>query len=510
MICALAGSALTGGRLSGRSGRSAPPQCCRSVFYGWLIALVCGYQYFLSGPGQTYGVSQFLPAYGQSFGLSAARLSLLYAIATAASGFTLPIMGRVVDRMGVKRASLLVAVAFALVCVFNASLLSGEVTMLLSFYLLRFLGQGSMTLLPKTLLPQWFVEKRGRAFALVNIGSFGGSTVFPVVLTALISGLGWRKTWFILALILLATFVPLVLFVVVDAPEHIGLLPDGATLSHNRTPPPLADQATAALLRVRPGEEPDSESDDDEPEYLVPPGFEISWTRAQAMQTRTFYLLLACNAQRAAVNTAITFFLHPMLTRRGMTDIQAALVLSVQAAVGFPMTLVAGVLADRVPLRYILSATYLTQALFLTVMAYASTVGLAVVAAVLWGIAGGLEQIGFNVVWPNYYGRKHVGGIVSISISVMVLGSAIGPLAFALLRDSVGSYRDAILYIVPLALVCSALAYGAAKPRIRDSGLAPLDFYDDDLVMRNPARQSLLPLTRPPLVATDDSLEEVD
>ncbi|PNN29498.1 hypothetical protein AL503_003015 [Staphylococcus haemolyticus] len=40
-----------------------------------------------------------------------------------------------------------------------------------------------------------------------------------------------------------------------------------------------------------------------------------------------------------------------------------------------------------------------------------SIYSLAILFGIIWGIANGLERIGTNIVWANYFGRKHVGSI---------------------------------------------------------------------------------------------------
>lgn len=46
--------------------------------------------------------------------------------------------------------------------------------------------KGTMTLIPRSMLAHWFVEKRGRAYAVLNVGIFTSSVVFPPLLTGLI------------------------------------------------------------------------------------------------------------------------------------------------------------------------------------------------------------------------------------------------------------------------------------------------------------------------------------
>ena len=70
------------------------------LYYGWFIALFASIGLFFSGPGQTFSVSIFINAYIEEFGWSRSLVSTYYSLATLAAGFTLPFIGRIVDRKG--------------------------------------------------------------------------------------------------------------------------------------------------------------------------------------------------------------------------------------------------------------------------------------------------------------------------------------------------------------------------------------------------------------------------
>lgn len=85
-----------------------------------------------------------------------------------------------------------------------------------------------MTLLPNTLIPQWFIQKRGRAFSFMMLGGYASSTFSPPLNAWLITSFGWETTWRILGYAILINFVPLVFFFMKNKPEDIGLKPANA------------------------------------------------------------------------------------------------------------------------------------------------------------------------------------------------------------------------------------------------------------------------------------------
>ncbi|MDS8877103.1 hypothetical protein RLK93_07825, partial [Streptococcus pneumoniae] len=79
----------------------------------------------------------------------------------------------------------------------------------IGFFLIRLLGQGSMSLTPKSLVPQWFIAKRGRALSLTALGAMVGSAVFPLLNVWLIETFDWRIAWLLLGASVLVIFTPL-------------------------------------------------------------------------------------------------------------------------------------------------------------------------------------------------------------------------------------------------------------------------------------------------------------
>lgn len=123
------------------------------LYYGWFIALFAAIGLFFSGPGQTFSVSIFINAYIEEFGWSRSLVSTYYSLATLAAGFTLPFIGRIVDRKGYRFSLVLIASLLAGAALYM-SFVTTSLMLVFGFYMLRLFGQGSMTLLPNALVPQ--------------------------------------------------------------------------------------------------------------------------------------------------------------------------------------------------------------------------------------------------------------------------------------------------------------------------------------------------------------------
>jgi MFS family permease len=70
-----------------------------------------------------------------------------------------------------------------------------------------------------------------------------------------------------------------------------------------------------------------------------------------------------------------------------------------------------------------------------------------------------------GVVWPRFFGRRHLGAISGVAMSVQVVASGLGPVLFAAAIELTGDYRIvfALGGLVPLLLAISAL--GTQNPQ---------------------------------------------
>ncbi|MCT8137139.1 MFS transporter [Anaerobacillus sp. CMMVII] len=403
-------------------------------YYGWIIVFMSALAIFFSGPGQTFSISIFIDAYLEHFGWSSTLVSTMYLFATLLAGFLLFIVGRLVDKYGQRRMTVLVASLLGVACVFNSFLL-GPTMLFIGFFMLRLFGQGSLTLIPGTLIPQWFVGKRGRALSFMAFGSFLSAAALPPFNAWLIGKVGWQASWLVWAGLLFLIFVPLAFLFIRNKPEDVGLHPDN-----------LSDEEVS----VRGSEKSAIH--------------EEAWTLKEAMRTKVLWLLLFCVAVPSMVNTGIVFHFVPILAESEIGRTQAAFILSIMAMVSFPITFLAGFIVERVKANYVLSLAFLGQICIMVLLVQTDSYTTAILFGVARGIVGGFEAISLGIIFPNYFGRANIGSIKGISSTIMVIGSAFGPLPFALAYDRFGSYQEIIYLMMVFPLAAAIFAFVARKP----------------------------------------------
>ncbi|MGM0863275.1 MAG: MFS transporter [Bacillota bacterium] len=405
-----------------------------NIYYGWYIVGIAAISVFFSGPGQTYSVSVFIDAYIKDFGWGRSEVSTIYSGATLAAGLCMFFVGRFIDRFGQRNMLISVSILLAIACFWN-SMVTNLAMLFIGFFLLRILGQGSMTLIPNTLVPQWFITKRGKALSFMAIGGFASSASFPIINAWLVSQYGWRFSWLVWGFLLILIVAPLAYYLVRNKPEDVGLMPDGEDTFSSGS---------------------DSIGDASKNEE--------NWSLQEAMKTRAFWLILFCVSIPALINTGITFHLISIFKWNDLSAGTAAVVLSLMAVIGFPITLVAGRILDRVSVNYVLAGIFIGEIIFILFLLVTKSTMTALIFGILWGISGGFERIALNYVWPSYFGRVSLGSIKGTATTVMVLGSAFGPLPFGFAYDIFQGYTQILLLSLIFPLLGILFSLLAKKP----------------------------------------------
>lgn len=395
-------------------------------FYGWIIASIAGLGVFFSGPGQTYSISSFVDPFLGHFGWSRSFFSSLYSGGTLAAGLSMVFLGKAVDRFGCRLMLTIVPLLLGVTCWYMGSV-TGAVTVFVGFVLLRLLGVGSLELIPSVLVAQWFVHMRGRAFWITSMGITASSASFPVINVFLIQAYGWTFTFRFWGVMVAAVMAPLAWLLVRDRPEEVGLRTDGDP-------------------------EPKEGTTRDQKE-------ETSWTLSQAMRTPVFWVVVFAASVPAMVFTGLAFHHMSILTEKGLSIEVASLVFTVTAVAQFALLGMAGWTADRYPVRWVFSLTLFFLG-FSTILVFpASTTLWAVILGIGRGAAMAFFSISSNVVWPAYFGRRHLAGIRGFSMTAMVVLSAFGPMPFGLAYDWFGGYGEILVIMVAISFISAALAF---------------------------------------------------
>lgn len=430
---------LTDGRPGAVAGRRPFDPSGFRFYYGWVILVAGTVGVVASIPGQTAGVSVFTDDLTGATGLSRLQLSIAYLIGTGASGFLLPRGGRAIDRYGSRVVALGAVVGLAATLV-GLSLVGpmgpivGITVMSVGFGCLRFSGQGLLTLSSRTMISQWFDRRRGLVSSWSNAVMSFVFAMTPAILLALIELWGFRVAWRMIALVLVLVVGAVVAIFYRVSPETSGLMIDGGIA-------PAIDR-DAPLPRV---------------------GTDHDRTRTEALRDLGFWAVTIPVVAMASTSTALTFHILDLGTELGIADGRIVRIFVPIAVVSVPVTLVGGWLVDRFsPILIGASMSVAQIVMYLAVPELDRTLG-AVLAIAGWGISQGCYAPLTSAAIPRLFGRRYLGEIAGVQMAAMVIGSAIGPALFALVKSLTGSYQYALWGSVALPALGLAVAVLARR-----------------------------------------------
>ena len=403
-----------------------PQSAARSPggFYGWWIVGLASLVGVLTGPGQSIGVSVFRQHLSDGLDLSDSAIATAYMVGTLLSSTFQPRIGRWIDQVGVRRASTVFGITFALALA-HMSTVHGIVWLAAGFFGIRLLGQGALSLTSSVAVMHWFDRRRGFALGLKMTLTMGGMSVVPILLAVAIEAWGWRIAWLAASAVIALTVVPVSWFGYVNRPADLGQVPDGGAPVH---------------VERRGSARP-------------------SATRATALRSTAFWALAAVTATNSLLGTGLLFHQTNLLGEIGYSNSQAAAMFLPQAVGAVIGGLTFGWLADRAvrPILPMVVMLFLASTMLLggTSTAFPAVLLYSVVLGLTMGSGAAVQ----SSLLPALFGVGHIGSIAGTLGLVGVLASALGALTFSLGSIAFGDYRSASLWFTVLPLAVALFAY---------------------------------------------------
>lgn len=394
-------------------------------FYGYVLMVIGTIGIWASVPGQTIGVSTFTDPVKDALGLTRDQFSAAYMVGTFLSSLMLGWAGRWFDRRGARivavSAAALLGITLLLSSVsdqLSSSLMSITgishwsvpfAIMIVLFFMLRFSGQGVLTMASRNMIMKWFDRYRGRVNAFVSISISLGFSSSPLVFDALIKEWDWNGAWRVLAISVLLIGVLMWIFYR-DNPEEMGLVPDGKSGSRRTKSKPLPK-----LKQFLPKE---------------------------AFATRAFWMYALMMSFNSFFITGLSFHMVDIFTSAGFDREEAVAVFLPISIINVGVSLLFNFLSDVMSLKKLLFI--MLGGAFVWVVGLIGLSGgwglwLIIVGA---GISGGLFAVLNSVTWPKLFGRTHLGAISGRAMSMLVFASALAPYFFSLSKTYFKSYTS--------------------------------------------------------------------
>lgn len=287
----------------------------------------------------------------------------------------------------------------------------------------------------------WFVRKRSLALWLyVAAGGLGGY-IFPPLTTSLIAAIDWRMTWHVMAglNLVLSTLISS-LILVKNKPEDIGQVPDGRLDKIS-----LSIGEVELLTEVK--EKPKQ------------------WQTKQALrQPATWYI---------AAFGATTYFALGVQQAHQITYIQdlgfspmvAAMTMSILSAMSVLGSLIFGVLALKVDIRYSASAFLVLRIISLIILLTTHNLTLIYIYTVIFGLSAGMLSPVMAALIANYFGRDCYAAVLGVAITLQVLSWSASPTIAGAIYDGTNTYTLAFILSIISTFIGIIFVLLARQPK---------------------------------------------
>jgi MFS family permease len=391
------------------------------IFYGWWIVVGLFVIDVVASLGR-YNLAAFLPFIMPDLGWTLETISLAQSLAIWLYAVFVLLAGVLVDRIG-SRKTFLIGGAVTILGWTLFSTVRAPWQMYLYYGVLLSLAVGMTHYVPvMATTRKWFKKRAGAVAGITGSAWALGNSIFMPVMTGLADSQGWRHTSLILGICFGAVIILCALFIIRDTPESAGLHPDGEVS--------LSTVDSAASI-------------------------EISWGIKRALKTRQFLLLfIAYSVYNIGLNGlaahAVTWG-----TELGWPEATAGVFSTAFALAWMVGSVTGGWLGDKygkgrvMPLGLVIG----TAAMVYGGLAVHTQLGL-MALCIGAGLGTGLQVPLYAPLLGDLFGRARVGSLFGIITFGYGLIGGWGPLIWATLRETTGSYNAAAL----VSTVCYAIA----------------------------------------------------
>ncbi len=371
-----------------------------------------------------------------AFGWDKATISLGAAIGIFLYGLAGPFAAGLMQTFGLRR-TLISALVLMSAATGVSSLMTEPWQFIASWGVVSGIGSGAVAMtMGAVVVNRWFVSNRGLMIGLFSASTATGTLIFLPGLAALAAWGGWQAIALTIA-IFTAALIPLVLLLVPETPQSIGLTPYGAAPGWS---PPPASTGNPFANAIR--------------------------TLVEASKTRTFWYLFAtffiCGfTTNGLVGTHMISFCADM----GIPEVQAASMLAMMGIFDLVGTTASGWLTDRIDPRKLLFAYYALRGLSLIYLPFSDF---------------SFYSLSFFVV---FYGLDWIATVPpTVRLATETFGDRKGPMVFGWiaaghqlgaasaaflggwLRTVQGNYFDAFMIAGATGVIAAALALLIVRP----------------------------------------------
>jgi MFS family permease len=371
------------------------------------------------------------------------QLSLANSLRGLETGIFNPIWGAAVDRYS-PRKLMIFGTIFTAAGIFCLSQ-TRNLAMYYAGFLIVGLGGSLVTgVLPTTVITRWFSKNLGKANGIFYMGLGLGGVFVPVV-TFLIDKLSWQTTLIYASIIYFVLGISYA-FIIRSRPEDYGLLPDGVTISDNRT--------------LKKGN----------------PRNDFGTSIKQLFKMRAFWHINIVTLFQNMTMATVNLYIIPYLTNIGFSRARASLVISIFTFVSLFVRIPLGMLVDVTSKKYVIAATLFLMGVGLVIFGLIGG-GSTFSTIILFGVIYGLGMGGVMVLRPpilaEYFGTRNFGTVFGVSSIFITIASISATPTAGWIFDTYHSYKPWWLAMSIFAVIAIILMLTIPRSRRKEEGSTP-------------------------------------
>ncbi len=391
------------------------------IFYGWWVVLGCVLITTTMVPPIMALSNKFLIQVTTDMGISRSAFTLANTILQGLGIFISPFVSKKLATGNMKKIQSISVIGFA-VSYASYALAQSAFHLYISAFFVGIFFLNSTMIPVSMMVTNWFVKKRGLAMSIAMAGIGLGGTIFSPLLTILLNNYGWRKTYVIMALIILVVALPTSLFILKKRPEDMGLKPYGA------------DEQQTAAKKVQ---------------KVIP---SVTLSVKDSRKHLFFWLLLVGMLANGLINTGSLGHFPPAMEELHGAALQATII-SMYSMIGIGGKLLLGWLNDKFGIVVSTGFGCAMFGLSFIFMLMGENVNMLYMMAIVFGLGNGIGTVMPPLITSDVFGAEKYGEAYGIANSVTQIGLSFGSLMVAGMYDMNQSYQSAWILLLVLTAV---------------------------------------------------------
>ncbi len=404
------------------------------IFYGWWIVLGSVLVTATMVPSAMSMANKFLIPVTKEMGISRSAFSLSNAILHAIGIFLSPFVTKKLATGNLKRIQLISTIIYTLV--YSTF---GWAQKPIHLYITAFIlgiAYLSATIIPVSIMiTNWFDKSRGLAMSIALAGIGVGGFIFSPLITNWIGTYGWRQTYLIYSLTMLAAVLPANLFIFKKSPEEKGLKPFGAEEEKG--------QATGSSN-----------------------SFDLNIETVESLKKPFFIMLTLGMIFNGLINTGALGQFPPALEELKGPAL-AAIIISLYSLMGIPGKLALGWVNDKFGIVAAMLFGSTSFALCFAMMLFGGNMIFLYLMAFFFGFGNAIGSVIPPLITAAIYGPGKYGEVYGYVHSASQIGLTFGSLLVASIFDVTGSYKLAWIVMILCTIGVAFFSITAYKTSLK-------------------------------------------